>query len=208
MPDDAEQQLAIDLRRRRKAAWAGVYDAHAADIFAFVLHLLGGDRQGVDEVHQEIWMAALASIDSFDPKRGVFRGWLFGVARRQVALAYRRRRGKHAQTDHPAEHLDAADSQTTAILPDDVLELVERDQAVRAALAELGPDSRAVLLGKYIDGRTVDELAGRLGRTPKAIESLLSRARGRMRSLLGPYVDSEGDESCEKRANPPSPRGD
>ena len=89
-----------------------------------------------------------------------------------------------------------------------MLELVERDQAVRTALAELGPDSRAVLLGKYIDGRTVDELAGRLGRTPKAIESLLSRARGRMRSLLGPYVDSEGDESCEKRANPPSPRGD
>jgi RNA polymerase sigma-70 factor (ECF subfamily) len=78
-----------------------------------------------------------------------------------------------------------------ALLPPDVIGAIERADAVRAALAELGAENRGVLLGKYVDGRSVDQLAQQFGRSPKAIESLLSRARGRMRQLLAWYFDTE-----------------
>jgi len=72
-----------------------------------------------------------------------------------------------------------------------VIGAIERGDAVRAALAELGAETRGVLLGKYVDGRSVSQLADEFGRSPKAIESLLSRARARMRRLLAWYFDNE-----------------
>jgi RNA polymerase sigma-70 factor (ECF subfamily) len=54
--------------------------------------------------------------------------------------------------------------------------------AVTAVLETLSPDYREVLIAKYCDGLAVNEIAAASGRTPKAVESLLSRAREAFRS--------------------------
>ena len=61
-----------------------------------------------------------------------------------------------------------------------VEEAVERVQAshlVQAMLGSLIKAEREVLLLHYLEGFTVREMAGLLKRTPKAVESLLTRAR-------------------------------
>jgi len=190
MADDSDRSLTPDLQKRKRDAWACAYDRHADDVFAFVAHLLRGDKIAAEEIHQEAWLAALASIDAFDPARGELRAWIFGIARRQVALHYRRLGHARFETG-TGSTADELAIDHDAILPDDVLSSIERGDAVRAALAELGEESRCALLGKYVEGQSVAELAGRLGRSPKAIESLLSRTRQRMRSLLRWYFDNE-----------------
>jgi len=45
-----------------------------------------------------------------------------------------------------------------------------------------------VLLWKYVEGLSVETIATRMGRTAKAVESLLSRTREQMRVLLCGYV--------------------
>ncbi len=142
-----------------------------------------------EEIHQETWLAALAGIDGFDGQRGELRAWIFGIARLKVALHFRRRAGVRGEAGDGG-HIVAA-LENGAILPDDLLGAVERNDAVRAALAELGDDARGALLAKYVDGHSVGEVARQLGRTPKAVESLLSRARERMRKLLRWYFDNE-----------------
>jgi DNA-directed RNA polymerase specialized sigma24 family protein len=57
----------------------------------------------------------------------------------------------------------------------------------------LPDDRRQVLLGKYVEGLSVEKIASRTGRTVKAVESLLSRAREQMRALLRGYVMPCGD---------------
>jgi RNA polymerase sigma-70 factor (ECF subfamily) len=191
MADDAEHLLVLELQRREPGAWGRTYDSHATDVFTFIAHLLHGDRAVAEEIHQETWLAALTGIDAFEAGRGELRAWIFGIARRRVALHYRRR-GATALKDAGNQVAAAATAmEEGSILPDDVVDSIERADAVRAALAELGTDTRSVLLGKYVDGKTVNDLARQLGRSPKAIESLLSRARARMRSLLRRYFDKE-----------------
>jgi RNA polymerase sigma-70 factor (ECF subfamily) len=190
MADDADRSLVHDLQMRKREAWADAYDSHASDVFNFIAHLLHGDRAAAEEIHQETWLAALAGIAAFDVGRGELRGWIFGIARRQIALHFRR----IAQTRLDALGGDAAAAALPddgSLLPHDVIGAIERGDAVRAALAELGAESRGVLLGKYVDGRSVNELADQFGRTPKAIESLLSRARVRMRLMLRWYFEIE-----------------
>jgi RNA polymerase sigma-70 factor (ECF subfamily) len=71
-----------------------------------------------------------------------------------------------------------------------LLEGVERADMVRAALLCLDDDRRRVLLDKYAEGLSVAEIAARTGRSAKAVESLLSRARAQLRALLQPYFSS------------------
>jgi RNA polymerase sigma-70 factor, ECF subfamily len=190
MADDTDCSLVHALQQRERAAWARVYDRQANDVFTFIAHLLHGEKTTAQEIHQDTWVAALAGIDAFDRTRGELRAWIFGIARRHVALHFRRL--GQARVEEVGDEMLAANAiDDASILPIDVIGSIERGDAVRAALAELGAETRSVLLGKYVSGYSVNELARQFGRSPKAIESLLSRGRARMRSLLGWYFDSE-----------------
>ena len=79
------------------------------------------------------------------------------------------------------------------MLPEDVLEQVEQRSVVRAAILLLPDNRRKVLLWKYVDGLSVETIAIRMGRTAKAVESLLSRAREQVRGLLRGYMMPCGD---------------
>ena len=180
--------LATDLRQREPAAWCGVYDAHAREVFGFVYHSVSGNRLAAEEICQETWLAAIDRIEQFDESRGAFRSWLFAIVRQRVALHFREvssREAKFTIRDEDCQHqLDGS------VLPEEVLEQIERNDAIRAAMLLLADDRRAALTAKYVDGLSVEEIAVRTGRTAKAIESLLTRARAQMRSLLQWYFSS------------------
>ena len=72
----------------------------------------------------------------------------------------------------------------------EVLENLERAAVVRAALLSLGEDRREVLKMKYVDDLPIKEIADRLGRSAKAVESLLSRSRDQLRKLLRWYFSA------------------
>jgi RNA polymerase sigma factor (sigma-70 family) len=53
--------------------------------------------------------------------------------------------------------------------------------ALEESVAELGPDDRLLIEGKYVDGQTVRELSAQAGLTEKAVESRLLRLRRQLR---------------------------
>jgi RNA polymerase sigma-70 factor, ECF subfamily len=179
---DDEQRLLRAMARRDRSAWAVMYERHVADVFGLVYHLLGGNRVAAEDVCQEVWLLAIERFDGFDARRGEFRNWLLGIARHRVLHHHRRvmNEADAAESDGPSE----------ALPPLDMLELGERANVVRAALLCLDSNHRRVLMDKYADGLSVAEIADRTGRSAKAVESLLARARDRLRELLRPYFSS------------------
>jgi len=185
---DDQSSLIRALKRRDRSAWSDVVDHHLGEVYGFVFHLVGGDRALAEELSQETWLEAVDSIDRCEEARGTFRNWLFGIARRRVALHYRRRALGPGSIPFRDGIEEAANLEGAPILPEDVLEQVERTSVVRAAMLVLPGDRREVLAAKYVEGLSVETIAARMGKTPKAIESLLSRARQQMRALLGEYM--------------------
>ena len=170
---DDEYQLLRAMARRERHAWSVMYDRHVWEVFGFIYHLLGDCKPLSEEMHQEVWLKALESFEHFDRRRGSFRDWLFGIARHQVSRHYRRI--SHDPTARngarqPADEIDAG-----ALPAPELLEDRERASIIRAALLRLSRDHKDVLLRKYADGLSVQEIADRSGRTAKAVESLLSR---------------------------------
>jgi RNA polymerase sigma-70 factor (ECF subfamily) len=179
---DDELRLVRAMARRDRSAWNAMYVRHVRDVFGVIYHLVGGNRQVAEDVNQEVWLLAIERFDRFDPGRGGFRDWLLGIARHRALRQHRCAPGQPVQ--------GLSDGQSDGLSPPEVLEGRERAEVVRAALLCLHDGSRSVLVAKYADGLSVAEIAAQTGRTAKAVESLLTRARSQLRALLEPYFSS------------------
>jgi RNA polymerase sigma-70 factor (ECF subfamily) len=187
MPASPDDAFLDAVGRRDRAAWGALYDAHLHEIYAFVSHLMQGDRSSCDDLTQDVWLQAMACIEKFDGRKGELRDWLFGIARRRVALHFRRLSASSvSRAEDLTEALEPADDDL--LLPQEVMEQFERMQLVRAAFTTIPQTHQHVLRQKYIDGHSIQEIATAMRTTAKAVESQLSRARARLRTLLGPYL--------------------
>jgi len=178
--DDVD--LAARVARGEVGAFEQFYAHHADLVFAFIYHQLNGARSDAEEVWQDTFIAAVRALPGY---RGQSRlsSWLCGIARRKVADYWRQQGGRAGQTliVPPANLAALLDRQR---LPDEVLGQHATRAYVAEALAELPPDYRQALVARYADGCPVEEVARRLGRSYKAAESLLSRAKAALRDIL------------------------
>jgi len=186
MSENAEVVEDRFLARRAAAgseiALATLYDRYADPLFAFIIHRLSGNRSDAEDVFQETWLAALGSLRTYRGENRLFL-WLCGIARHKIADHYPRREG--AGVVGPAisgERLSALLDQ--APLPEDFVDHLETRVLVVQAMALLPGEYREALLARYVDGQNVAEIAAQLGRSYKAAESLLARARARLREAL------------------------
>jgi RNA polymerase sigma-70 factor (ECF subfamily) len=182
------------LQQRDAGAWDAFYQEHVHELYGFLLRLVRGNRPAAADLFQDTWLDAIRHIEQFDPQRGELRAWLFGIARRRIALYWRKRAASDAigmtvQLDHAA-----CANRDGAVLPDDVIEQVEQAAVVRASLLAMPPDRREALTDKYIEGLSVGQIAAKTGKSPKSVESQLARAREELRSLLRWYFSSPKGE--------------
>ena len=185
------------LRNREPQAWLAIYREMGGDLFGYVYHLLRGNASLAEELAQTTWLTAIEVFRQFDPNRGTLRNWLFAIARQRVLLHYRQKanRPREDAGDHLLDASHDVDGRSLAT-PPEVVEQLERRDVVRAAMLCLTEDQRRILQGKYVDGLPVSELAVRSGRTEKAVESFLSRARKQLRSLLAHYFEAPQEGAC------------
>lgn len=164
-----------------RAAWRAWYDEHFPRLAAYVGWRCGGLPELVEDVLQETWLTAVRRLRTFDPARGPFAGWLCGIAANAVRNAVRARRRHHRRSRPLEAAAEPAGSPDPAA--------AEKAERVAAALAALPEHYEAVLRAKYLDRRTVDEIAAARGESPKAVESLLTRARQAFREAYEANYD-------------------
>ena len=153
-----------------EAAWRALYDGACANLWAYVTWRCAGLRDSAEEVTQETWLAAVRRIGDFDPRKASFQSWLRGIAAHVLQNHFRMCRRR------PIQALSGQE-----LAPDDRAQC-EQAESIARALAELPPRSEAVLRAKYLDLRSVEQIAAEWDQTPKAIESLLTRSRQAFRS--------------------------
>lgn len=139
--------------------------------------------QAVDEVMQEVALAAVKQQAPLaDPTK--VAPWLYRLAVTQ-SLLYRRRCGRQRKlTDRFAERVRPSEHDCRQPDPFDWLIARERQQMVRAALAQLSSRDAEILLMKYAEDCGYHEIARRLGIGHAAVEARLHRARLRLRMAL------------------------
>jgi RNA polymerase sigma-70 factor (ECF subfamily) len=193
MDDDQARDVARGLRDGNPDAWRALYDAFAERVWRGVARLIGPNAADVSDVVQETMLAAARSARTFDPSKGSLWNWVWGVARLQVAMHFRKRqrddRLKEA-SGRVVRWLDGTDPP-----PSELLESAELAESVRFALTELPDDYGSLLTAKYLDGQSVETIAKRERSTETAVRSKLARAREAFR---GAFLRLTGAEVCHE----------
>jgi RNA polymerase sigma-70 factor (ECF subfamily) len=122
------------------------------------------DTNAGQDVLSETFLAAIRGLKNEATTENI-AGWLTGIARNKLADWYRQRE-KSASSE--AERVPRETSSASEVVAD--------------VLDALSAEERVVLEWKYLDRRTVREIAQRLGRTEKGVEALLYRARNAFRT--------------------------
>jgi len=196
MEDQRERDVARGLREGKAEAWRMLYDAYAEQVWRSVARLMGAEITDVADVVQETFLAAARSAPSYDPNRGTLWLWLWGIARRHVALHYRKE-GRHKRLKHAGAWLALGDGRLLRWLdgygptPPDLLEAAELATLVRVTLTELPADYEMLLTAKYLDGASVEQIATREQSTATAVRSKLARARRAFRQAFGKHGVAE-----------------
>jgi RNA polymerase sigma-70 factor (ECF subfamily) len=186
-------------------AWRTWYDESFDELYRYVRWRCGGRKDWADEIVQDTWLTAVRRMRRFDPRQGPFLAWLRGIAANLLRNELRRRR-------RATKFLQSAEGQIgeTCEAGSD-WEDRRRQEEVAAALDALSEREEAVLRAKYLDGLSVAEIAAARGETPKAVESLLTRARQAFREVYRGRGTEEvvGENSSRtndvSRQPPPSP---
>lgn len=162
--------------------WAAALLEHERWLRTVVLARLG-ERQAVDEVIQDISVAALEQRSPLaDPSK--VGAWLYRLAIRK-ALLYRRSRGRQRKlAGRYAEWLGRGSLEPQNTDPLGWLLSAERHQLVLAALDRLAVRDAEILLLKYTENWTYRDLAEHLGLSTSAVEARLHRVRRRLRAEL------------------------
>ncbi|UCC67195.1 MAG: sigma-70 family RNA polymerase sigma factor [Armatimonadota bacterium] len=167
----SDEQLVLATLAGDREAFGELVARHRDSVFALANRRLR-DFHAAGDATQEAFLKAYRSLaDLRDPAR--FDAWVRRIAERVVLSEARR-----PQREIPTDGLKPYDERLTDA---DFLEQVELNKRVREGLAALsGPTRRAVLL-YHISGYSHAEVADRLGLTPSAVKTRLSRARRRLR---------------------------
>lgn len=160
------------LRRDRKAT-AEFVSRHSDQVYSYVRHRLSPRADLVDDVVQDVFLAAWQRLSEYRHEAPL-RNWLLGIARHKVEDHYRGRLREPLELPEgeglpPGMRLDPEwDDQL------DRQQVYERTQRVMASLPEI---YSLVLLWRYWEKRSTREMAELTGKTEKAVERLLARAR-------------------------------
>lgn len=175
---DERELVAAILRKDRKAT-ARLVAEHTDCVYAYVRHRLAPRADLVDDVVQDVFLAALGSLSSF-LGNAPLRAWLLGIARHKVEAYYRQ---QLREPEPLADSGAASEPAAGDILIDELIDRERLEARTQQVLRQLPESYGLALLWRYWESRSVRDMAAATGKTEKAIERLLARARARFRAL-------------------------
>jgi RNA polymerase sigma-70 factor (ECF subfamily) len=173
-----ELQLVSAVLRKDRKATARFVAQYTDPVYSYVEHRLAPRADLVEDLVQDVFLAALTSLATF---RGTssLRSWLLGIARHKVEDYYRER----LRDPEPLGDAGCAEPATDGPLVDETIDRERVEASTHHVLRQLPEPYRIALLWRYWEGRSVRDMAETTGKTEKSVERLLARARMRFKEL-------------------------
>jgi RNA polymerase sigma-70 factor, ECF subfamily len=176
----ADEELMQLVRESDSAAFAVVYERHAAAAFSLAFRMCG-KRASAEDIVQEAFLSLWRSGARYDGTRGSVRTWVLGIVHNRAIDALRRGvvQDRGRVSDEGIEEQLEASERTEQ-------EVGRRDEAreIRAALVGLPPEQSRVIELAYYGGFTHTEIATMLDMPVGTIKGRMRLGLQKMRSQL------------------------
>ena len=169
---NSDRELINQLLQNNKKATKVFYKTYKSRLWNFIKRKVKS-RQDAEEILQDVFVSSLLSLPAFSNKSS-FYTWLCSIANHEICDFYRKKKIKTIVFSR-FPFLEKLVSK--ALGPELALQEQEIKQKIYHTFKEISEGYCQILRLKYIDGLSMAEIAQRLGKTVKAVESKLFRAR-------------------------------
>lgn len=185
---EVDAALIAAMLRGDEAAFRQFFASFFPRLYRFALPRVGGDADAAKEVVQATLVKAMRNLASYRGEAALF-SWLCQICRRQV-VDHLRAQKRHSDrlvlvedSDEMRAVLESIEAPASAE-PSHGYSAEETRRLVQSVLDRLPNRYGDVLEWKYVEGRSVEEIATALGVGRIAAQSLLARARVAFREAL------------------------
>jgi RNA polymerase sigma-70 factor, ECF subfamily len=176
----SDEQLMLGFVQGSRDCFAELFDRYRQPVYAFFRRRLE-DAGRAEELAQETFLAILRGTERYQPSAS-FRTYLYAIARRQLFNEWRRLRQRTSPISEMAAPCGG--------------ELTDANW-VKAAMEQLTPEHREVLMLREYEELSYEEVAALLRIPVNTVRSRLFRARSELKLLLLP-----GDKRCKTERTP------
>jgi RNA polymerase sigma factor (sigma-70 family) len=170
---ESDQELLARIRTGDREALAILYERYAHFVWRYVSSRLRDDEHTSRDVMSETFLAAIRSLSISDTVIESVAGWLATIARHKLVDHFRQKPPEQLPSEGLPARVESECSSNASTRHDDIEDVFSR----------LADDERIVLEWKYLEDLSVRTIAGRLGRTERAVDGLLYRARDAFRQV-------------------------
>jgi RNA polymerase sigma-70 factor (ECF subfamily) len=167
-PATEEERLLIEAAQRNPGRFAELYERNFERVYAYVARRVGS-RAEAEDVTAEVFQQALANLPRFEWRGVAFAAWLRRMAANAIADQW-----------HAARRESGVPASDTASNED-----IERRAMLFQLVDTLPADKRRVVVGRFVEQKSICEMARELERSEGAIKQLQWRALKSLRELAG-----------------------
>jgi RNA polymerase sigma-70 factor (ECF subfamily) len=176
-PPSADERLLVEAAQADPSKFDVLYELHFDRIYFFIVSRVH-DRSAAEDLASETFHKALANLPTYEWRGAPFSAWLFRIASNAIIDHYKRSNREQQVDDleHPLAHRD---------LSSDALDFIERHVHFFRLVEQLPEVQRRVVCERFVEDRSIREIAQRLSKTEGAIKQLQFRALQTLRAQIG-----------------------
>ena len=169
MSEEHDDRTQIEAAQRDPSRFADLYEQNFYRIYAYVVRRVG-DRHQAEDLTADVFREALAGIGKFEWRGVPFAAWLVGIAARVLADHWRR---SGRETGNPSREPEAA-------VPTEV----EHSTMLFQLVDRLPETQFRVIHMRFVEQKSIREIAQELGRSEGAVKQLQLRAIESLRAQM------------------------
>jgi RNA polymerase sigma-70 factor (ECF subfamily) len=178
MTGTSEQQLVVRAQRGDREAVAALYRLHVDAIARYIAYRVPDDA-AVEDLTAEVFLRMVEGLPTYRSTGAPFEAWLYRIAAARVADYFRH------QARSPEGELDEKSTADVARALELDLAQQEEFATLRAALQQLSDEQQTILLLRFVERKSHEEVARILGKSERAVAVAQHRALKKLAELLG-----------------------
>jgi RNA polymerase sigma-70 factor (ECF subfamily) len=172
---DSEDHLVQQAIQRDRTAFTALYDRHVDQVYRHVYYKVS-NQADAEDITQEAFVKAWKAIHKYKRTEAPFVAWLITIARNLIADHYKRR----PNLVNLDELVEQAPPQPLSD-PERLAEVSFNRDVVKQAVLKLEGDKQKVIMMRFIDGFSYEEIALALNKSEGAIRVIQYRALNELR---------------------------
>jgi RNA polymerase sigma-70 factor, ECF subfamily len=173
----SDERLLVAAAQADPSKFDALYELHFDRIYFFIVSRVH-DRTTAEDITSETFHKALASLPSFEWRGTPFSAWLYRIASNAIVDHFKRSNREQLIDDfeHPLVDQELSSNE---------IDFIERHVHFFGLVDQLPEVQRRVVCERFVEDRSIREIAQRLSKTEGAIKQLQFRALQTLRAQIG-----------------------